>query len=405
MTLAAALRALRRNKMRSALTILGIVIGVAAVITTVGIGQGASSAIQTEIRGLGNALLVIAPGTQRRGGAHTGWGGASSLSVLDARSIEREATMVEAVSYMRSGSGQVLYGNKNWNTNIYATTPDFRYITDTKVARGQFFDEQDLKTGARVILIGDTIVEQLFEVGEDPIGATIRIKDTSFHVIGTLEAKGGSGFGQDRDDMVLMPFTTGERRVLGTSLPGVVQQIMLSAQAGSNSHEVSLEIEEILRQRHRLRSDQESDFSIVSQQEIASMMKTVTGILSAVLMGVASISLLVGGIGIMNILLVSVTERTREIGIRMAVGAKGRHILVQFLVESVILSVIGGLVGIALGLLGIWGIAHYANFPFVFSLRAIVGAVAFSASVGIFFGFYPARKASRLDPIASLRYE
>ncbi len=405
MTLTAALRALRRNKMRSALTILGIVIGVAAVITTVGLGLGASTAIQDQIRSLGTNLLIVVPGTRTRGGAHSGWGGASSLSVLDARAIERESRGVRAVSYARRGSAQVLYGNANWKTTIQATTPSYLDVSDSEVISGEFFDERDMMNGTRVVVVGETIVSQLFEKGEDPVGAVIRIKDTSFRVIGILGSKGGSGFGEDRDDLLLMPFTTAERRVLGATLPGVVQNIIVSGQTGTDSHELSLEIEEILRQRHRLRAEQDSDFTVHSQEEVASTMGNVTRILGSVLMGVASVSLLVGGIGIMNILLVSVTERTREIGIRMAVGAKGRHILVQFLVEAMILSVIGGIIGIALGLAGTQVIAHFAEIPFVFSPVAILGAVLFSGSVGVFFGFYPARKASNLDPIASLRYE
>ncbi len=405
MTLTAALRALRRNKMRSALTILGIVIGVAAVITTVGLGLGASTAIQDQIRSLGTNLLIVVPGTRTRGGAHSGWGGASSLSVLDARAIERESRGVRAVSYARRGSAQVLYGNANWKTTIQATTPSYLDVSDSEVISGEFFDERDMMNGTRVVVVGETIVSQLFEKGEDPVGAVIRIKDTSFRVIGILGSKGGSGFGEDRDDLLLMPFTTAERRVLGATLPGAVQNIIVSGQTGTDSHELSLEIEEILRQRHRLRAEQDSDFTVHSQEEVASTMGNVTRILGSVLMGVASVSLLVGGIGIMNILLVSVTERTREIGIRMAVGAKGRHILVQFLVEAMILSVIGGIIGIALGLAGTQVIAHFAEIPFVFSPVAILGAVLFSGSVGVFFGFYPARKASNLDPIASLRYE
>jgi len=405
MTLTAALRALRRNKMRSALTILGIVIGVAAVITTVGLGLGASVAVQDQIRSLGTNLLVIVPGTRSRGGAHSGWGGVSTLSVLDARAIKRESQDVRAVSYVRRGSAQVLYGNSNWKTTIQATTPSYPDVSDSEIVSGEFFDERDMKNGTRVVVLGKTIVNQLFEEGEDPIGAVLRIKDTSFRVIGVLGSKGGSSFGEDRDDLLLMPFTTAERRVLGATLPGSVQNIIVSGQPGTDSHELSLKIEEILRQRHGLTARQDNDFTLRSQEEIASTMGNVTRILSSVLMGVASISLLVGGIGIMNILLVSVTERTREIGIRMAVGAKGRHILVQFLVEAMILSVIGGIVGIALGLVGTQLIAYFAEIPFVFSSVAILGAVLFSGSVGVFFGFYPARKASNLDPIASLRYE
>lgn len=327
------------------------------------------------------------------------------MSVLDARAIERESRGVRAVSYVRRGSGQVLYGNANWKTTIQATTPSYLDVSDSAVIAGEFFDERDMMNATRVVVLGETIVSQLFAEGEDPVGAVVRIKDASFRVIGVLGSKGGSSFGEDRDDLLLMPFTTAERRVLGASLPGAVQNIIVSGQTGADSHEVSLEIEEILRQRHRLRADQDSDFTVHTQEEVASAMGNVTRILGSVLMGVASISLLVGGIGIMNILLVSVTERTREIGIRMAVGAKRRHILVQFLVEAMILSVIGGIIGIVLGLVGTQVIAHFAEIPFVFSPVAILGAVLFSGSVGVFFGFYPARKASNLDPIASLRYE
>ncbi len=391
--------------MRSALTILGMVIGVADVITTVGIGQGATRAIEDQIASMGTNLLVVMPGTMRRGGAHSGWGGASTLTLDDARAIEREASFVESVTYMRSGSVQIIYGNANWATSLLATTPVFRAVANMDVAQGEFFTERDMQSAARVVILGQTIIERLFESGEDPIGALVRIHDTAFRVIGILESKGGSNFSGDRDDNVIMPFTTAVRRVLGNRLPGMVQQIMVSASPSVDSLTASSEIEEIIRHRHRLKPSDDSDFSIRSQEEVADMMGTVMGIMSSVLMGVASISLLVGGIGIMNILLVSVTERTREIGVRMAVGAKSRHILVQFLVESIILSMLGGLIGTILGLSGTMAIGRFAGFPFVFSPTAVVGAVLFSGTVGMFFGFYPARQASRLDPIASLRYE
>jgi putative ABC transport system permease protein len=391
--------------MRSALTILGIVIGVAAVITTVGIGHGATRAIEDQIASMGTDLLVVMPGTRRRGGAHSGWGGASTLTLGDARAIEREASFTDLVTYMRSGSIQIVYGHSNWATSLLATTPEFRVVGNAVVAEGEFFTERDMQSAARVVIVGQTIVDQLFESGEDPIGAVVRIRDTAFRVIGVLESKGGSNFSGDRDDNVLMPFTTAVRRVLGNRLPGMVQQIMVSASPDVDSLTAADEIEEIVRHRHRLDPSDDSDFTIRSQEEVSDMMGNVMGIMSSVLMGVASISLLVGGIGIMNILLVSVTERTREIGVRMAVGAKSRHILIQFLVESIILSVLGGLVGTLLGLAGTLAIARIAGFPFVFSLTAVVGAVLFSGAVGMFFGFYPARQASRLDPIASLRYE
>lgn len=405
MTFSASLRALRRNKMRSSLTILGIVIGVAAVITTVGIGQGATRAIEDLIASMGTDLLVVMPGTHSRGGANSGWGGSSSLTLDDARAIEREADSVDLVTYMRTGSAQVVYGHSNWATSVMGTTPVFRQVGNSDVVQGEYFTDRDMRVAARVVVVGQTIVDQLFESGEDPIGAVVRIRDTAFHVIGVLESKGGTSFAGDRDDYVLMPFTTAVRRVLGNRLPGMVQQIMVSASPGINSLTAADEIEEILRHQHRLKPSDDSDFTIRTQEEIANMMGNVMGIMSSVLMGVASISLLVGGIGIMNILLVSVTERTREIGVRMAVGAKSRHILIQFLVESIILSMLGGLIGTLLGLAGTQAIARTANFPFVFSPAAVAGAVLFSGTVGMFFGFYPARQASRLDPIASLRYE
>ncbi|MBW2394559.1 MAG: ABC transporter permease [Deltaproteobacteria bacterium] len=405
MAFTAALRALRRNKLRSSLTTLGMVIGVAAVITTVGIGQGATRAIEDQIASIGTNLLVVMPGTRQRGGAHSGWGGASSLTLGDARAIEREASFVDSVTYMRSGAVQVIYGNSNWATTLLATTPVFQVVGNTDIAQGEFFTERDVQTGARVVLLGQTIVDQLFESGEDPIGAVVRIRETAFRVIGVLERKGGSNFSGDRDDNVIMPFTTAVRRVLGNRLPGMVQQIMVSSIPSVDSLSAAAEIEEIMRHRHRLKPSDDSDFTIRTQEEVSDMMGNVMGIMSSVLMGVASISLLVGGIGIMNILLVSVTERTREIGVRMAVGAKGRHILIQFLVESIILSMLGGMIGTGLGLAGTMAIARVAGFPFVFSLAAVLGAVLFSGAVGMFFGFYPARQASRLDPIASLRYE
>ncbi|MEE2675140.1 MAG: ABC transporter permease [Myxococcota bacterium] len=405
MTFSASFRALRRNKLRSALTILGIVIGVAAVITTVGIGQGATRAIEDLIASMGTDLLVVMPGTHRSGGANSGWGGSSSLTLDDARAIEREALFVDSVTYMRSSAAQVVYGHSNWATTLMGTTPVFRHVGNSDVVQGEYFTERDMRVAARVVVVGQTIVDQLFESGEDPIGAVVRIRDTAFRVIGVLESKGGTSFAGDRDDYVIMPFTTAVQRVLGNRLPGMVQQIMVSASSGVDSLTAAAEIEEIMRHRHRLKPSDDSDFTIRTQEEVADMMGDVMGIMSSVLMGVASISLLVGGIGIMNILLVSVTERTREIGVRMAVGAKSRDILVQFLVESIILSMVGGLIGTLLGLASTQAIARTANFPFVFSLAAVAGAVLFSGTVGMFFGFYPARQASRLDPIASLRYE
>ncbi len=405
MTLRSAARGLRRNRLRTALTILGMVVGVGAVITVIGIGQGASQAVEDEISAMGTNLLTVVPGTRSRGGAHSGWGGRSNLTVSDATAIERESPLVDAVTYSRSGGAQIVYGNANWATAVYGTTPSFQLVGNSEVASGAYFDDQDLRNAARVVLLGSTIVEQLFEDGEDPIGAVVRIRDAAFRVIGVLAPRGGSTFSGDRDDYVVMPYTTAVRRVLGNWRPGMVQQIMISATPGIAIDAVEDDVEAILRDRHRLSPIDDNDFTVYTQEEASQMASTVMGILSSVLGGVASISLLVGGIGIMNILLVSVTERTREIGIRVAVGAKSRHILVQFLVEAMLLSGIGGAIGVVLGIAGTWGISRVADFPFVFSPAAAVGAVAFSAAVGVFFGFYPARQAARLDPIASLRYE
>ncbi len=405
MSISTALRALRRNKMRSGLTILGMVIGVGAVITTVGIGQGASRAVQAEIESLGRNLVIVVPGSRRFGGAHSGSGGAKTLTVGDAEVILREAAGVSDVAYLRSKRVQVVYGGANWSTQAQGTTRSYQHISDLNLARGAFFDERDETTGARVVVIGQTIARELFESGEDPVGATLRVEDVPFRVVGVLESKGQSGVGRDRDDMLLMPFSTAERRVIGSQIPGIVEQILVSSVSEAQTSQVKQEIEAILRDRHRLAPDEDADFTVQSLQDVADVAKTITVILTSVLLGVASISLLVGGIGIMNILLVSVTERTREIGIRMSVGAKRRHILVQFLMESMMLSAVGGVLGTLLGLAATATVALFLGWPFVVSITAVLAAVIFSAGVGIFFGFYPAQQASRLDPITSLRYE
>ncbi len=405
MSISTALRALRRNMMRSGLTILGIVIGVGAVITTVGIGQGASRAVQAEIASLGRNLVIVVPGSRSFGGAHSGWGGAKTLTVGDAEAILREAAGVSDVAYLRSKRVQVVYGGENWSTQAQGTTRSYQHISDLELAQGAFFDERDETTSARVVVIGQTIAKELFESGEDPVGAMLRVEDVPFRVVGVLESKGQSGVGRDRDDMLLMPFSTAERRVIGSQILGIVEQILVSSVSEAQTDRVKQEIEAILRDRHRLAPDADADFTVQSLQDVADVAKSITVILTSVLLGVASISLLVGGIGIMNILLVSVTERTREIGIRMSVGAKRRHILVQFLMESMMLSAVGGLLGTLLGLAATATVALLLGWPFVVSITAVLTAVIFSAGVGVFFGFYPAQQASQLDPITSLRYE
>ncbi len=317
MSLVTALRALRRHKMRSALTILGIVIGVGAVITTIGIGQGASRAVDAEIRSLGKNLLIVVPGARVSRGASSGWGGAATLTVRDAKAIRREATAVNEVTYLRGRPVQVVYGSENWATQAQGTTRAYQHIFELKLASGSFFDEGDEATGARVVVVGQTIAKELFASGEDPVGATVRIRDVPFVVVGVLASKGQSSLGRDRDDMLLMPFATAERRVLGSQIVGLVQQIVVSSVSEAQVELAQRQIEEILRDRHRIDADEDADFTVRSLQEVAAVAKTTTAIMTSVLLGVASISLLVGGIGIMNILLVSVTERTREIGIRM----------------------------------------------------------------------------------------
>ena len=405
MSVVTALRALRRNKLRSGLTILGIVIGVGAVITTVGIGQGASRAVDAEIRSLGKNLLIVVPGARTSRGASSGWGGVATLTVRDAEAIRREASAANDVTYLRSRPVQVVYGGENWATQAQGTTRSYQHIFELELAGGSFFDEGDEATAARVVVVGQTIADELFASGEDPVGATVRIRDVPFVVVGVLASKGQSSLGRDRDDILLMPFATAERRVIGSQIAGLVEQIVVSSVSEAQVELAQRQIEDILRDRHRLDGDEDADFTVRSLKEVAAVAKTTTTIMTSVLLGVASISLLVGGIGIMNILLVSVTERTREIGIRMSVGAKRRHILVQFLMESMMLSAVGGVLGTLLGLTATGVVALVVGWPFVLSPYAVLGAVVFSAAVGIFFGFYPARQASQLDPIASLRYE
>ena len=405
MTLRAALRALRRNKMRSALTMLGIIIGVAAVITMVSIGQGADAAVQQQSRSLGNNLLMVIPGATTAAGVRSGWGGVSNLTVTDALALRKECPAVEDVTYFRRQIVQVVYADQNWSTVAQGAPPSFQKVRDWPVVRGAFYTQRDEDTASRVVLLGQTVVDQLFGPGQDPVGAVLRIKDVPFRVIGVLEAKGQTAWGQDQDDVVVMPFSTAERRVLGTAFLGTVDMIFASAVDREAVTEASEQVSTVLRDRHRIVAGAEDDFTVRTLGDIAQASQSASNVMANLLFGVASISLLVGGIGIMNILLVSVTERTREIGIRMAVGARSRHILLQFLVEATTLSMVGGLGGIGLGIGAAYLIAALANWPTLLSAPAVLGAWLFSGAVGVFFGYYPARKAARLDPITALRYE
>jgi ABC-type antimicrobial peptide transport system permease subunit len=405
MTLRTALRALRRNKMRSGLTMLGIVIGVAAVIAMVSIGRGADAAVQKQIQSLGNNMLMVVPGATTAAGVRSGWGGVSTLTVGDAQAIKNEADGVLDVTYLKRQIVQVVYGNQNWSTVAQGVTASYKDVRAWPVTSGTFFTLRDEQTANRVAVLGQTVVNQLFGFGEDPVGAIIRVKGIPFRVLGVLEPKGQTAWGQDQDDCVVMPFSTAERRVLGTEFLGSVDSIFVSVVNAGDTPRVVGQIDGLLRARHRIQPGIESDFTVRNLDDIARASRMATQVMTNLLFSVASISLLVGGIGIMNILLVSVTERTREIGIRMAVGAKSSHILLQFLIEAIALSMFGGLAGCFLGVAAAELISYIAKWPTLLSPLAVVGSFLFSGAVGVFFGYYPARKASQLDPIAALRYE
>ncbi len=417
-TIKIALRALRRNKLRTALTMLGIVIGVGAVIAMVGIGNGAKAQVQARIAALGQNVIQIFSGSINRGGVFTGFGGAGTLTVEDALAIQSEVPGVAAVSpEVRSGA-QLTAGENNWSSQIMGESTDYLIIRQWDIADGTMFTEADVRSAAKVCVLGQTTADRLFP-NEDTAGKTIRAKNVPLKVLGVLKRKGASMFGQDQDDTVVVPYTTAMKRFAGVT---TLRSITVSASSTDEMLNAQNGITELLRQRHRIQPGRDDDFIIRNQQEISEAASATTETMTALLAGVAVISLIVGGIGIMNIMLVSVTERTREIGIRMAVGARGRDILSQFLIEAVTLSSIGGAIGIALGvsapkIVKLLAIVCYktgipsdfissaAGWPTLVSAQSIVVAFAFSAAVGIFFGFYPARKASQLDPIDALRYE
>ena len=405
MTALTALRALRRNPLRSALTTLGIVIGVAAVIAMVSVGRGAESAVQAQIDSLGTNLLMVVPGATTAAGVRSGWGGVSTLTAADAEALAEAVPGLAAVTYFRREVAQVVAGEKNWATAVQGTPPSYFDVRPWAVASGTGYDARDEAAANRVALLGRTVVDQVFGPGQDPVGATIRIRDVPFRVVGVLESVGQTMWGQDQDDVIFIPFRTAERRVMGAEMIGRVDMIQASALRAEDMESIEEQMNAVLRQRHRILPGQEDDFTVRSMEEFARASRMASQVMNNLLLAVASISLLVGGIGIMNILLVSVTERTREIGIRMAVGAKSRHILLQFLVEAVTLSAVGGLLGIALGIGAAALIGSLAGWPILLAPDAIVGALLFAAAVGVFFGFYPARKAARLDPIVALRWE
>ncbi len=405
MTARTALRALRRNKLRSALTMLGVVIGVGAVIVMVSIGQGASQAVREQIQSLGTNLLMVVPGATTSAGVRSGSGGASTLTLQDAKAIATECSAVSNVAWMKRQIAQVVQGELNWSTQIQGVSPGYFSVREWPVESGAAFGPRDEETANRVVLLGQTVVENLFAPGEDPVGATIRVKDVPFRVIGVLARKGQTSWGQDQDDTIVIPFSTAERRVLGSEILGTVDLVFASAARSEDVLVATEQINSLLRQRHRIAPEADLDFTVRNLNEMAVAQETASRVLAMLLLWVASISLLVGGVGIMNILLVSVTERTREIGIRMAVGAKRRHILLQFLVEAVVLAGAGGAIGVVLGIVSAGAISMLAGWPTLISVPAVAAALLFSAAVGVFFGFWPARRAAGLDPIAALRYE
>jgi len=394
------LKAIGRNKMRSILTALGIIIGVACVIAMIGVGQGSQAAIQAQISALGTNFLMVFPGVATQSGARI-FTGNSTLTDDDVAAVKAECPAVAYVSPSSRSAAQIVYGSLNWGTSVQGVGVEWPLVRSWNVESGTFFGDSEVRAAAKVCVLGSTVANALFE-GQDPIGQMVRIKNFPFRVIGVLETKGGSVMGQDQDDLVVAPYTTVMRLLKKTAK---IDMFMASAVSRNSVDEAQKEIEALLRQRHRLGAGQDSDFMIRSQQEIAQTADETSRTLSLLLASAASISLLVGGIGIMNIMLVSVTERTREIGIRMAIGAKGRDIRMQFLVEALSLSVAGGFCGIALGIGVCEFIAAKARWPILVSPEAVVLAFGFSAAIGVFFGFYPAQKASLLDPIEALRYE
>ena len=430
MVLGAAVQAIGRNKLRASLTMLGVFIGVAALIAMVAVGQGANQAVAQQIASLGTNLLVIQPGATTSGGVRAGWGSASTLTVTDAQVIRRDDAAVARVGYLNRQTGQIQYANQNWNTVIQGVSADYLPITNWRIAAGRGLTDEDDANAALVVVIGQTVYRQLFGASENPVGATILVKGVPMRIVGLLVGKGQSTFGQDQDDLVMVPFATAEQKVLGVAAPtqqqtgldpvyastpnpfglkprrtGYVNSVYVQAGSPTEVPDAIRQVTDTLTSRHHIKPGQPDDFSVRNLSQIADVVEGSSRVMALLLATVASISLVVGGIGIMNILLVSVTERTREIGLRMAIGARRLHVLLQFLAEAVLLSVIGGGSGIVAGMVTSKVISLVAGWPTEVPSLAIVGGFLFSAAVGVFFGYYPARKASRLDPIEALRYE
>jgi putative ABC transport system permease protein len=396
-----AFRSLGRNKLRSFLTMLGIIIGVGAVIATMAIGEGAQFSIQQSIASLGTDVLLIFPGSINQGGVHIGTGSSTTLTPEDLEAIQTQCPAVNVASPVIRTGAQIVYGEQNWGTSIMGSNPDYFTIRSWPLSAGQYFTDADDRSATKVCVLGQTVAENLFN-GSNPVGAIIRIKNMPFKVVGVLTPKGQSAQGTDQDDLVVAPYTTVQKKLMGVTYLGI---IMVSAVSDAAMVEAQDEITQLLRVRHKIQPWEDNDFTVRSQTEIANTASATTRVLTILLASIASISLVVGGIGIMNIMLVSVTERTREIGIRMSIGARGKDILYQFLIEAVVLSMAGGIVGMTIGIVSSDLISSVAGWPTLVSPTSVGLAFMFSAAVGIFFGFYPARKASMLNPIDALRYE
>jgi macrolide transport system ATP-binding/permease protein len=424
------IQAIGRNRTRSALTVLGVFIGVAALIVMVAVGQGANEAVRKQIESLGTNLLVVVPGATTSGGVRAGSGSASTITVSDAQAIRREDPAVGSTSHLIRQAGQAAFGNQNWGTVIQGVSPNYPPVTNWQIRAGRAITVDDDARAALVVLLGQTVATQLFSPLENPIGALVMLKGVPMRVIGLLAAKGQTAFGTDQDDVVMIPFTTAERKVLGVAAPtqaqtpinwpylpqsnpyalqsrltGYVNQLFIQAVSGEAVQPAIREVTDTLLRRHRIKPGDTADFAVRNLSQIAETAENSSKIMALLLAAVASISLLVGGIGIMNILLVSVTERTREIGLRMAIGARRLHVLLQFLAEAVFISLTGGVAGVVIGIALSFVVSSSFGWPAPISFTAIVGGFLFSAAVGIFFGYYPARKAARLNPIEALRYE
>jgi len=398
-----AYRALARNKMRAALTMLGVIIGVAAVIAMVSIGQGASASVQAQISNFGTNLLFVSAGAQNVGGVRSGTGdnGTNTLTEDDLQAIQREVPSISMISPMVNSRSQLVVGNQNWNTSIQGVSEQLPGIRKWTIDSGEFFTDADVRSSARVIVLGQTVVDNLFS-GMDPVGQSVRVMNLPFRVVGVLGRKGQDPQGRDQDDIAFAPYTTVQKKLLGNNR---IQVAYVSAISADATYTAQLQITDLLRQRHKLSGNQPDDFTVRNMSDVAEAANETNSIMTWLLGSIAGVSLLVGGIGIMNIMLVSVTERTREIGVRLAIGARSSAVKKQFLIESIVLSLTGGIIGILLGVVASLAIPMMLGWPTLVSTAAIVGSVIFSAAVGIFFGYYPAQKAAALDPIEALRYE